>query len=361
MSHAARLARFARASTALALLTDARIVELLAGARIAGSGIGGTSAVLDVDGVPVFAKRIALTDLERRPEHVMSTANLFGLPAYCQYGVGSPGFGAWREVAANTMTTEWVVTGRTEAFPLMYHWRMVPGAPPLAEEHADIDAAVAYWGGSPTVRDRLTALAAASTSIVLFLEYIPQNLLDWLRLQAGSGETAIASASRMVEQRLRADTEFMAANGLLHFDAHFRNILTDGTRLYFADLGLATSPRFDLCADEADLVARAVTHDVCHTVTQLVNFLVSTVCGVPVPTDGGPAERNAYIRRCADGAEPDAPATVAAIISRYAPVATVVNDFYWDLFGSSRATPYPAERINQLIAGIRGTTPRYEP
>jgi hypothetical protein len=50
--------------------------------------------------VAVFAKRIPLTDLERRAENVMSTANLFSLSLYCHYGVGSAGGGVWREVAA---------------------------------------------------------------------------------------------------------------------------------------------------------------------------------------------------------------------------------------------------------------------
>ncbi|MFI7135214.1 hypothetical protein ACIBQ1_56840 [Nonomuraea sp. NPDC050153] len=33
----------------------------------------------------------------------------------------------------------------------------------------------------------------------------------------------------------------MNSRGLLHFDAHFENILTGGQRLYFADYGLAVS------------------------------------------------------------------------------------------------------------------------
>lgn len=349
MSHHARLARFERVSTALTPLGDERIGRLLAKARPLGVGIGGTSSVLDVDGLPVFVKRIPLTDLERSPEHVTSTANLFGLPAFCQYGVGSPGFGAWREVAANTMTTHWVLAARSEAFPLMYHWRLAPGAPPLADEYTDVERVVTFWGGSPAVRHRLEALAGASTSVVLFLEYIPRNLLDWLRAQLASGEAAVVSACRMVEEHLGAGTAFLAANRLLHFDAHFRNILTDGARLYFADLGLATSPRFDLSADEAEFVARNSSHDACHTITQLVNWLVTAVCGVPVPASGGPAERNAYIRRCAAGAEPSGvPATVASTVSRYAPVAAVMNDFYWDLFGGSPATPFPLERIKAV-------------
>ena len=35
---------------------------------------------------------------------------------------------------------------------------------------------------------------------------------------------------------------------------HSKNILTDGQRLYFADFGLAVSPRFELSNDEVDFV-----------------------------------------------------------------------------------------------------------
>jgi hypothetical protein len=344
-----RLDRYARVSTALALLSDARLGSLVDDATVVGSGIGGTSARLDIDGVPVFVKRIPLTDLELRPENVRSTANLFGLPVSCQYGVVGPGFGAWRELAANVMATNWVLAGRTSAFLLLYHWRVVPGAVPVAEELADIERAVEYWHGSPAVRDRIEALARASATLVLFLEYVPFALRDWLTAQLAAGDGAAAAACTMVEQRLRTDIAFMNAGGLLHFDAHFGNILTDGRRLYLADLGLATSPRFDLSPAESELVARNASHDACYALTQLVNGLVVHACGVPVPETGGPVERNAYVRRCAAGASPEGvPPAVAAIISRYAPIAAIMNDFYWDLFGTSRATPYPANALDGL-------------
>ena len=48
----------------------------------------------------------------------------------------------------------------------------------------------------------------------------------------------------------------------------------------------------------------------------------------------------------------DAPAAVAEVIKRYAPAAVVMNDFYWDLFGKSRATPYPAVDIKRAMAAI---------
>lgn len=355
MSHQARLARYGNVATALTLLSDHRLGRLIAAAQPVSCGIGGTSALLNVGDIPVFVKRVPLTDVERDPRHVMSTANLLGLPAFCHYGVGSPGFGAWRELAANTMTTNWVLTGQVEAFPLMYHWRLLPGAAALADEHADVEQVVAYWGGSPAVRQRLRALAEASASLVLFLEYIPHNLRDWLAQQLAAGHDAVTDACEMVERCLRADLAFMNANGLLHFDAHFGNILTDGRRLYLADLGLAASTRFDLAPDERDFVTQNLSHDACHTVTELVNWLVTHVAAVADPATGGPVERNAYIRRCAAGARPTGvPAPIATLISRYAPAVAILNEFYWSLFGESRATPYPQHKITQAIATIPG-------
>ena len=65
------------------------------------------------------------------------------------------------------------LAGETESFPLLYHWRILPGRPPIAAEHAETDTAVAALGGSPAVRARLQALAPAPCSLVLFCEYIP--------------------------------------------------------------------------------------------------------------------------------------------------------------------------------------------
>jgi hypothetical protein len=101
-----RVAACGDVSTALALLSDHQLGQLVDAAPTVGAGIGGTSAMLHVGDIPVFVKRIPLTELERQPHNVMSTANLFGLPTFCQYGVGSPGFGAWRELAANAITAD---------------------------------------------------------------------------------------------------------------------------------------------------------------------------------------------------------------------------------------------------------------
>jgi hypothetical protein len=73
-------------------------------------------------------------------------------------GLGSAGFGAWRELAAHIMTTNWVLSDEHRAFALLYHWRVLPG-PAATEgvfaEFGGLDGAVAHWEGSAAVRDRL--------------------------------------------------------------------------------------------------------------------------------------------------------------------------------------------------------------
>jgi hypothetical protein len=85
MSYDARLAAHSAVSTALARCSDLELSDLLDAAEPLGSGIGGTSALLDISGTPVFVKRVPLSDLERQPENVRSTANLFGLPAFSHF------------------------------------------------------------------------------------------------------------------------------------------------------------------------------------------------------------------------------------------------------------------------------------
>ncbi|MEE1831440.1 protein kinase family protein [Streptomyces sp. SP17KL33] len=352
-----RLATHRTVSATLARCGDRELRKLVATATPLGTGIGGTSVLLDVDGTPVFVKQVRLTDLERRPEHARSTANLFGLPVHCQYGVGSvggPGFGAWRELAVHTMTTDWVVAGDHEGFPLLHHWRVLPGdGRPLPEELADVERAVAYWGGGSEVRRRIEELRRSSAGLMLFLEYIPHTLHDWLGARIESGGEAAERACAMVEAELATGVSFMNDRGLLHFDAHFQNILTDGRRLYFADYGLSLASSFELAPDEAEFYDAHRTYDRYYTVTHLVNWLAVALYGY------APAERREFVRACARGELPaDAPETITAILARHAPVAAVMGDFYDRFRHESRATPYPLEALLRAPHGdARGPGP----
>jgi hypothetical protein len=320
-------------SASLASHSDAELAALLETGRSGSVGVGGGTVVLDVDGVPVFAKRIPLTDRELANPH--STANLFDLPVHCQYGVISPGFNAWRELSANIIVTEAARAGETRAFPVLHHWRVLPGRPPVATEHADIEKVVAALGGSPAVRARLEALAAASWSLVLFCEYIPRPIVGWLHENP-------ADKAATVERQFAQIVTFLRDQRLLHMDAHFGNMRTDGERIFLSDFGLATSPRFDLSAPERDFARRHATHDAAYAAMRLVNWLVTDVCGVPVPNTGGPVARNEYVVRCAAGHLPDdLPPGVAEILARHAPAAAKMNAFYWKLFDGDIHAEYP--------------------
>lgn len=330
---AVRRARHARLSAFLVSCSETELVALVDTGRAGEVGVGGGSTVLDVDGVPVFVKRIPLTDKEFA--NPGSTANLFDLPVFCQYGVASPGFNAWRELTANMIVTDAVLAGETQSFPLLYHWRVLPGRPPVAAEHADIDTAVAALGGHPQVRARYEALATASRSLVLFCEYIPYPVQEWLREDpAGKAVT--------VERQFSHIVRFLRSRELLHMDGHFGNLRTDGERIYLSDFGLATSPRFDLSPAERDFVQRNATHDAGYAAMRLVDWLVTAVCGVPVPASGGPIARNQYVRQCAAGHIPDdVPPVVAAILTRHAATAAKMNNFYWALFDGDMRAEYP--------------------
>ncbi|MCP2276290.1 Protein kinase domain-containing protein [Nocardia amikacinitolerans] len=352
MSRPARLHVHSAVSTALALHSDRALRELVDAAAPLGAGIGGKSALLQVAGTPVFVKRVPLTDLERQPQHVRSTANLFDLPQFYHYGVGligGAGFGAWRELAVHTMTTNWVLAAEHEGFPLMYHWRVLPDTTPLPPELADIDRAVAYWDNRPQIRHRIQALRDSSASITLFLEYIPQTLHQWLNAQIEAGEEAADRAYAMVERELATGAAFMNSRGLLHLDAHFENILTDGRRLYFGDYGLALSSGFDLSPTEAAFFDQNQSYDRGYTTTYLVNWLLTAFYGFRWEDR---EKRSAMACAIAEGKRAEGvPEEVAAVLTRHAPIAAAMSGFMRSFQQASRSTPYPDQEIRRLLGG----------
>ena len=52
-----RLERYAAVVESLALLSDRRLRDLLDGSAVVGTGIGGTTSVVHVDGTPVLSSR----------------------------------------------------------------------------------------------------------------------------------------------------------------------------------------------------------------------------------------------------------------------------------------------------------------
>ncbi len=229
-----RRRRYFDLSSRIAQIDDARLRALFEGTE-ASTGWG-RNLTLDVGGQKVFVKRIPVTDREH--ENQFSTRNLYNLPTYYNYGVGSAGFGVWRELVAHVKTTNWVLAGQTESFPLMYHYRIVR----FWGERSQVDMErhkgyVEYWGGDENIGRYMLDRAAANHELVLFLEHVPYMLQVWLQQNPGR-------MSHVLEE-LRRAIDFLRKHGVIHFDAHFWNIMTDGRRVFLTDFGLA----LDKCSD----------------------------------------------------------------------------------------------------------------
>jgi hypothetical protein len=342
-----------RVQALLTSLDDTELAELLRTASEVGTGIGGKTLRLVVDGTTVFVKAVSLTAAETRADNLRSTANLFGLPTFCQYNVGSPGINAWRELEALERTTRWVLDGDAAGFPLLYHWRLLTGDPPPSEpEHADVDEAVAYWHGAESVGRRLAAIRASTTALLLFLEHQPHQLDTWLRDRIEEGGAAAAEAIEMVDDTLLTPVVWMNQQGLFHFDSHLANLLTDGRQVLVTDFGLATARDFALDDGERRFLDQHRLHDPAYTATKFVNLLVTELTGI---TD--PRARNAFIAEHASGRAPGGlPPAAEAIVHRYAPVAEIINAVYWQLFTERRDIEFPTaelERANDRCALTR--------
>ena len=304
------------------------------------SGIGGTAVILEIDGVPVFAKQIAVSDLEM--QHLGSTANLFNLPTYYQYGVGSAGFGAWRELEAHKMTTDWVLRDECPNFPLMYGYAVLPREKPAEPlDEARLEEMTQYWGGSEAVKERLNGINTASNSLVVFLEAVSRphgldpRLECYIHPQASQGDMTRPDMA-MVERELKATCAFMESKGMIHFDAHHRNILTDGVRLYFADFGLATSLDFDLSAKEREFIYEHWGYD--------LSLATSSLCWHP---------------RAESGEELLILPEVQKVSDRYKPVSEKYGTFMRSLRNdSTKTTPYPASEMQALHRQVDDEKPR---
>jgi hypothetical protein len=200
----------------------------------------------------VFVKRIPITTIEY--DNMFSTKNLYDLPTYYNYGVGSAGLGVFRELVTHIKTTNWVLAGAIATFPLLYHYRIIP----FSGARADVDMErhagyVEYWGNNPNIGRYLLDRANANYELVLFLEHFPHTVETWLLDNS--------SKVSMVIDDMRATITFLRKNGILHLDPHFFNVLTDGKRAYLADFGLVLDKHFVLTPAEEVFYRRNTHYD----------------------------------------------------------------------------------------------------
>lgn len=340
-----RREEFATISAQLKMLPDESLLALLKEAKPLHVGIDGKSYELALGGSRIFVKKIPLSDLELVPENLKSTANLYNLPLFCEYGIGAPGFGSWRELAANEKATEWVLSGQCENFSLLYDWRVFVNSqranPMTVEQLENLERQVQFWENSSSVRDRYLALHDPAAEIIMFLEFVPQTLFSWLKQQFKRGPDSFDQALAFVESNLSATIAFMKSRGLVHFDTHFENILTDGHRLYFNDFGLALSSDFDLNEEELRFLDQHQDYDICRASVGFMHALITS--------NFGDEDWKENLRKIMNTNCKGLTLTGQALAKKYGPIAAELLEFSQKLKNESKRTPFPAERFSKLI------------
>jgi len=357
--HQQRSQHYFRLSTQLALLDN----QQLAARLVTDAPEEGWSRhqTMTVDGLTVFVKRVPVTDLEL--QHSFSTANLYNLPAYYHYGIGSAGFGVYRELVAHIKTTNWVLSGEIAHFPLLYHYRVLP----LAGARPSLDLAwyqryVTYWGNSAQIGQYIRDRAQAGYELVFFLEYIPTTLPTLLIAQPEQVAWVLAELAQTLT--------FLRQHGMIHFDAHFYNLLTDGQHIYLTDFGLLLDQSFTLGADEAAFFALHQDYDHGHSLSNLIYLLYDRFEKLPEATQ-------LALRAQYEATDPDThfykllralleniaelrargiidlPETYCAQLTKYRALLLLMGDFYAALRANpAKDTPFPHQALRRLLAEV---------
>ena len=227
----------------LRALTDEALLAS-ANAGTPPTGLGATSTFsLGFD--EVFVKRLPLTDIEAANPY--STCNHFELPTIYSYGFGSAGFGAWRELAALQ-----AVSG-VSGFPVQLHNRVMSRSfPPQPLPWSDEDYVV-YWG-------------EAQRSVTTFRPATrPRRSCGscWRIPGLGqiSGWPRTPRACPISSPKSSAQSPDLQSREMVHFDAHWANIITDGARYRLVDFGLAMSTNMELSEPERTFLSNHLHYD----------------------------------------------------------------------------------------------------
>lgn len=325
----------------LACMSNSQILSMLDNTDLEHiNSWGGSSKVLVINGSKVFVKKIPLTSLENSQKNILSTRNLFNLPLFYQYGIGSSGFGAWRELAAHVLTSNWVLSNQTQNFPLLYGWRVIKGKPEQQQSPEIINQELLDWDNNPTIRHRLESINSSKSYLLLFLEYFSFNLHDWIQKKIANNNGAFLSN---LNTQLIEGTDFMRSKKFLHMDAHFKNILTDGETIYFSDFGLAITKKFNLSPSE-HLFFDA--HKFYDSYSRMLNFSHSVVTSIKNPTYW-----NNYLKQSASSISiafetlnPD----IINLLQSYLPVAKIMNQFYMDI-RRNKNTEFPSAELSGVL------------
>lgn len=311
-------------------------------------------SIFKVNNESIFIKKIPLTDLELEAKNIQNSANIFNLPLFYQYGIHLPlfyqqgmwsaGFGAWRELACCQWGTQAVLSGQCSHFVMLYHWRIVNGHinNTKYDTQEKINSRVAFWNHSEQVAHRLEALQKSSYFLVLFLEYIPTTLNDFLEEKIASNIESLDSALIMIQAQMQNIADYLRRHHFFHFDAHCNNFMTDQKNIYLIDFGLSTHLNLNISEEEKAFLQDHINFDEWYMFASLVDELA-----IRLTANASDAQLLIYDYSIGK-TEFTRSKIVTQFLQKYASWAIARHDFFINL-RISKFSPYPKKEIAHFL------------
>jgi hypothetical protein len=228
-----KINKYNKLNTELSYLSNDKINNLITETKTKAWGI---TQIIKINKQNIFLKIIPLAKLFY--ENKFDTSNIYKLPAYYNYGMGSAGCNPWRELLLHIKTTNWVLEKKCSFFPLLYHYRIIKNNNKNFVTGLD-DRLMKRWDNNKSIKKYLNDRKNSEYKIILFMEYIPYVAGKYLEKNPIFIENFYYQASKIIK--------FLNSNGIFHNDAHLFNYIIDkNKKLYLTDFGLSLDKTFVL-------------------------------------------------------------------------------------------------------------------
>lgn len=238
-----RIKNYHNLSNTLTLLSNAQVKNFFEAKE-------NDDKIIKIDNINVFVKKIPIADLFYQNQ--FETGNLYKLPLFYNFGIGSVGISPWRELALHLKTTNFVLTNQCSSFLLLYHYRIIEDDYDMYSEEY-IKSQSKGFHNYKQIKYYLKDRAMSRHKIVLFLEYIPHNLYEY-----GNFRNEVfkhLDYTKKYYEQAKIIISFLNRKKIYHFDAHTGNFIVDNKgKLYLTDFGLAVDEDFNLTNDERKLL-----------------------------------------------------------------------------------------------------------